>query len=568
VEQQDQSLEDWGEPGSERDRRTVTSGDWSFDLTGHGLESIRYRGTRVASRVFFSVRDLVWGSPRVTFRYSDGPPAVDGVAITGTMDNFPLEISGTAVVTNGELRLSFGVRALAEIDVSRAGPCILHERTDLAPRFVASGPDGRKAIDLAERILIERIATHFDALELTTDSLRLRIGFEGELFEMEDQRNWGDSTFKSYCPPLADPQPISLRAGEIREYDITFTATAIEDAGRPTRSAASGPIELHDGAGPHPMPRLGLLHSGGALSPDAAARLRELAPDYLHLLVGLASKSWRDDLVADLEAAAQLGVDAVITVDAVPTDDSVLAELSELARGRASTVLLFDRGKSTTSDQLAATRAFSGTGIRLGGGTRSNFASLNAVGRAPAELEVIAVPLAVASHDDDRRALTTSVDSFAAIIGDTRRITGDRELLVGPVGFRPTFDSWGPPESVRDPREDWLSTSRRDGSRFAGAWIVAAVGAIAACSVARVTIGTTGSVGSPAFDALRAMEALRGRPVWPIDGGERVRGLRSADDLVLGIMTDDNAMIDYRGRVLDLASPRVFHDSLSQPTTV
>ena len=34
--------------------------------------------------------------------------------------------------------------------------------------------------------------------------------FNGETFEMEDQRNWTDASFKTYCTPLSLPYPIKI----------------------------------------------------------------------------------------------------------------------------------------------------------------------------------------------------------------------------------------------------------------------------------------------------------------------------------------------------------------------
>jgi hypothetical protein len=557
--------------------------DWSLDATPHGLDAVRFRGERVATRVFFSVRDQLWGSPTIRLRYSGAPTDAGGLTIDGSVDDYPLELHGSVRVHDDELRIAFDVLATADVEVTRAGPCILSDPRDLDPGFVASGPDGKRDVARADRILLERIATRFDRLDLTLAGCRVTIELTGDLFEMEDQRNWGDATFKSYCPPLGDPQAFLLRAGERRRYGITFTAVPTESRDRPhAPSTGSSVRELVTGDAV-PMPGLGLRHSGGELSDDTLAVLTRIRPDYLHLLADLGSPHWRDELDADLRAAEQLGSDAVITVDA-PGDGDPLRNLARLADGRAGTVLLFDRGTSTTSDELAATKAFEGTGIRVGGGTRSSFASLNAVGRVPDALRVIAVPLAVASHNDDLRAIASSIDSFAAIVRDSRRIAGDRELLVGPVSFRPTFDSWGPADRVHDPRGDWTSTSRRDGTAFAAAWTVAAVAALAECAVPRVTIGSTRFVGGPSTSsgtrtgsgtgtgsgtepgaALLALSALRGRTVRRVDGGDGVVGLHSEAELVLGILTD-GARIDYRGRVLTLVGPRVFSDSLDSPS--
>ena len=548
--------------------------DWSLEATGHGIDAVSFRGERVATRVFFSVRDLVWGSPRIRLWYSGDITDSGGLVIEGSVDNYPLELSGSVRVADDELRFTFEVLATADVEVTRAGPCVLSDPGDLGPTFVAAGPAGEHEVVVPDRILLDRTATGFDRLELSLGGCNVAIGFAGELFEMEDQRNWGDATFKSYCPPLTEPQAFLLRSGEVRRYDITFSATpTAAGGGLLGEPATSAPSPLVFGPAHSQMPLLGLRHSGGKLDEETVAVLGRSRPDYLHLLADLESRDWQHRLESDLNAAEQLGIDAVITAETT-SDGEALHRLAGLARGRASTVLLFDRGASTTSDELAATTAFEDTGIRVGGGSRSNFASLNAAGHLPNELETVAVPLAVASHNDDRRAVVSSLESFSAIVRDVRRLAGERELLIGPVSFRPTFDSWGPSDRVRDSRGDWTSTSRWDGTEFAAAWTVAAVAALASCDVPRVTIGSTALLTSPStdsgiglVDALRALAALRGRLVQRVDAGAGIVGLRSDDELVLGIITEDTARIDYRGRVLSLTSPRVYSDSLGSAST-
>ena len=41
----------------------------------------------------------------------------------------------------------------------------------------------------------------------------IRLDFEGDWFEMEDQRNWTDHSFKTYCTPLALPFPRTAQRG-------------------------------------------------------------------------------------------------------------------------------------------------------------------------------------------------------------------------------------------------------------------------------------------------------------------------------------------------------------------
>ena len=43
---------------------------------------------------------------------------------------------------------------------------------------------------------------------------KFSLDFSGDVFETEDQRNWTDASFKTYCTPLGIPYPVKLKSGE------------------------------------------------------------------------------------------------------------------------------------------------------------------------------------------------------------------------------------------------------------------------------------------------------------------------------------------------------------------
>ena len=51
-------------------------------------------------------------------------------------------------------------------------------------------------------------------LSWSHDGLDIDVRFAGDVFEMEDQRNWTDASYKTYSRPLALPFPYALAAGE------------------------------------------------------------------------------------------------------------------------------------------------------------------------------------------------------------------------------------------------------------------------------------------------------------------------------------------------------------------
>ena len=49
------------------------------------------------------------------------------------------------------------------------------------------------------------------------------LTMRGDIFEMEDQRNWSDASFKTYCTPLALPFPVEIDAGTAVTQEVCIS---------------------------------------------------------------------------------------------------------------------------------------------------------------------------------------------------------------------------------------------------------------------------------------------------------------------------------------------------------
>ncbi len=552
----------WGESPGEGTVHAFASGDWTMLLTGHGLEDVAYRGDVVAPRVFFSVRDESWRSPEIPISYDlpAGPSKTPGDAVTfaGRVAGHPLTVNGSAQVAGRALRIAFELDVESAVDVARAGPCVLH--TPPAPGApVATGPPGAEtSVAAPSRVSARPVVSGFRRLRLPADGVAVTVELDGALFEMEDQRNWGDATFKSYCPPLSAERPLRLAPGPPAAFTVTLSTE--DRATAPSRNppgdagAQVGDVaDLCAGAPVATLPPIGLTHPGGELDDKTLARIAEIGPAYVHLLVDLGDEEWTDRLRRDLEVARRLAGHAVLTVDCPPGREARLHALASISSGVADTAFLFASDEPVTSDRLADTarHAFEGSGVRVGAGTRGHFASLNIAGRVPDAAEVVGVALAGAAHDDDRRAITTGPASYAAIVAEVRRIAAGRDLYLGPVGLAPTFDSWPPRGAALPVRAAWDGPHRRHSSRFGATWAVAAYAALAALGPARVCLaGTVGGrgVGSmvdgrfhphPLHAALARLAALGPGPYATLPPGGYVAGLIGAQDGLVAVMGED-----------------------------
>ncbi len=122
---------------------------------------------------------------------------------------------------------------------NRCGFTILHPILGLAGRPVeVEHVDGSiehavlpDLIDPAQPFKDMRAITHEVA-----PGIRATCRMEGDAFEMEDQRNWSDASYKTYVRPLALPWPYTLPAGVPQRQSVTLSIAASGEArGAPRR---------------------------------------------------------------------------------------------------------------------------------------------------------------------------------------------------------------------------------------------------------------------------------------------------------------------------------------------
>ena len=63
---------------------------------------------------------------------------------------------------------------------------------------------------------------------------------EGDTFEMEDQRNWTDASYKTYVRPLALPWPYTLAKGTVIEQAVRLSVHGTPAGPGPARQRGGG----------------------------------------------------------------------------------------------------------------------------------------------------------------------------------------------------------------------------------------------------------------------------------------------------------------------------------------
>jgi D-apionolactonase len=579
-------------------RRHLAAGLWSALLIDGALHEIRYEGVEVIRAVSFLVRDKDWGTCR---------PIVERVDVEQTAGGFRVAYEARCVNPDGHVlgyvlavdcaadgALSFRSDVSAHTDflTARCGFCVLHPIDGVAgaPARVEHGDGSRERA--AFPALIDPWQPFKDIAAIEHDlacGLTVRCAFTGDVFEMEDQRNWSDASFKTYSRPLALPWPYTLEQGVTLAQTVTLEVCgSLHDEAAPAlhvaaHEAKAPTIEIGPGDAPHEaIPAIGVAiaaHETQAVL-DNLALLSELAPRQLTLSFDPLAGHGGDELERFAHLQRESAIAAVLEY-ALPGVEAPRAELARLAAqidraGLALTGIVVSPAVHRQSNPPGsisppcpaldevyreARRAF--PGLRLGGGMLSYFTELNRK-RPPLELvDWVTHATCPIVHAADDRSVMQTLEAIPHITRSCRALIGERPYAVGPVSIGMRQNPYGS-RVMPNPAGERVAMAAEDPRQRAllgAAWLAGYAAALAGARIETLTLGAlTGPRGLadihngallryPMFHVARALAGMAGAARLPVMGGaEGVaclagRHANGAVGLVVANLTDEERRI-------------------------
>ncbi|MCC7370324.1 MAG: hypothetical protein IT306_18005 [Chloroflexi bacterium] len=500
-----------GAPEPPPDRIPLRAGPLSMILEGGDLRYVRYGDVEVLRRVYVAVRDRNWRTPPMTVSdlQVQQTERAFTVAYVGQFREREIDFLARVRILgseDGTVRFELDGEAQAAFQRNRIGICVLHPIESCAGRpFQARKVDGRTEMSAFPK----EISAHQPVKDLGRISheilpgLTANVQFEGDTFEMEDQRNWTDASYKIYGTPLRLPFPVQLQAGDGVQQAVTLSlATTAFMPPRGVWPPDLGFTVTDEVAGP--LPAIGLIATvaddAAAMSPVERDRLRALNLAYLRVDVNPSDIEHSSHLRRAAADADVLGVPLEIALHLKLDADGEFATLERLLRMVRPNVcrwLVFDRTASAVTDSdegralLQRARRVLGAlaaDVPIVSGTNANFTELNR-GRPPLDLldgVTYAMTPQVHAFDD-----TSAIETLVAqgwTVESARRFVGEQPLHAGPVTLRQRFNAVATaPELDPLPGERNSRIDPRQASLMGAAWTVGSLAALAPSGVRTIT---------------------------------------------------------------------------------
>ena len=343
-------------------------------------------------------------------------------------------ISGSG---HGEIEFTFDGEAHSTFKRNRIGFCVLHGPSAAGQDWLLETVDGKKSHGAFPKF----ISPHQPAKKLraithdVAPGIRARVACEGDVFEMEDQRNWTDASFKTYCTPLELPYPVEIRKGTKISQKIKIRV----DGDLSEVVPATDHTVLTIGNRESVLPLLGVQVSGEVedLTDQQIERLKALHLDHLRVDLALSDESFVKDLRRATHQANALGVSLQIVLGfgESPSFETLVQEIKEIQPPVTHWLV---RGGDPAHFKTAREHLAPVAGDGKIGVTRvTNFVDLNRARPEDESIQAFGFAINPQIHAFDNASIVETLPIHADAVNSTRQFAGDRPIVVGPITMAP-----------------------------------------------------------------------------------------------------------------------------------
>jgi D-apionolactonase len=435
-------------------RRMLRAGPLTMLFEEGNLRYVRLRDREVLRRIYVAVRDSNWEMVMPTLSELHFSIKRESFRIAFAAEHRQAEIhfSWRGLIrgsARGEIRYTMEGEAEKDFMTNRIGFCVLHPIDECAGKPVeavkVNGPNERREFPLL-------ISPHQPLKNLRgtiheiAPGVWAHVQVDGDIFEMEDQRNWSDASYKTYSRPFDLPWPYLVKKGQKISQSVVLSLSR-SGATKPPRLSKDIRLTLDDRA-PTALPRLGLCmasHTQG-LADSEKSQLMRLNLAHLRVDLNPTKAGWEATLERASHQARSLGVvlEAALFLPEVASKE--LARLyTELVRTRppvSAWLILDQNGLSTPGKAARIAREKLLTlnaRVSIGGGTNGNFCQINRSHPLVSLLDFVSYSINPQVHSTDNLTLVENLAGQAWTVVSARKFCGEAAIAVGPVTLRPRF---------------------------------------------------------------------------------------------------------------------------------
>lgn len=509
--------------------RVVTLGPVRFGLFEGDIRSLSFDGMEVLRRMSYPVRDPHWGTHPIE---TLAEAIEEGPGHVAYEHRFKGRVAAFSGVFRAEVRLEgdgarivadVALEATADLAVNRAGFTLLHPLRGVSgqPLKVRHADGGTEETVWPEAISPAQPVFDIAGLAHEVEGVAVEIAMQGEVFEMEDQRNWSDASFKTYCRPLRLPLPFMLGPGApVRQrVEIRLAGRAKRAAARVALRRARLPqVEMAVEPGLTTLPHHPDL-------PDLPRLIRLEAGVSEAVLAGLGRGSGLNPGRGDaLELVLPQGADPEVALQdlAARLASAGIRPLRVMALPAPYLKSHQPEGPwpdgPRPMDLIAPLRA-AFPGVAVGGGMLTNFTEFNRCRPDPARVDYVTWGGTAIVHAADDLSVLETLEALPEIFASGRALAGGQPLHLGLFSIGMRSNPYAA-DCLPNPGRERLAMVRddpRQGTGFDAAFAVGVLAGAAVEGVASLALGMADGPLGATGDLVRVVAWAAARAGEPVE---------------------------------------------------
>jgi len=545
------------------------------------LRYISLQEHEILRMIYFAFRDENWATLPLEIRNQKLEAEADRFMIS--YDGFNRNAENVEVFKwnavihgskDGTITFEISGEALIDIKKNRAGFCILHPVKGSAGQPVQiTHPDGKsESGQFPVFVSPDNPFKEIRQMKWQSAGQWYTLDVEGDIFETEDQRNWTDASFKTFCTPQHLRFPVQLRKGEKVRQKITFkpafvpaafavrerTEIVISKTGRYTK-----------------LPRIGIGASTEStqLTTNAIDNVRRLQLDHYRIEVTPSRSQWVSHFSENYAQAFELGLPLHVALHLSDKYDEELEAFTQLSlqnRVRIKNISLFSIGKPVTDQRVIneiAPLKKELTQVAFGAGTDFNFTELNKNRFDASALDFVTYAIHPQEHAFDDLSLVENLEGQSETAKTARHIYS-KPVHVSPVTLRKRFNPYTANEADRVKTNEEKSDPRQV-TEFGLAWTFGSIQALSEGGVESATyyqtVGRQGIMSEtgdpfPAYGTFEKLLANRDATValldisQPLKIGAMLFEQSGAAALYLVNYTQERQLVRYQEQRIEISA--------------
>jgi hypothetical protein len=230
-----------GTPAPRPQGQVVSFGDLSALVIGSELRYVCFGGREILRRVHVAVRDAVWGTIAPSSEESEvlDQRSAPTLRVRAEHRDGGLDFAWHGGAEGHDSTITYSMLGTCNgvFDFNRIGICAMLPLSEFAGAdYLLEGPDGSTSGMLPDMVgpqtivegVYQGVCPPFERFtSRLRDGLEVTLAFAGDVFEMEDQRNWTDASFKIYSTPLSRPRPQRAEPGRVLRQTLTVSVRPV-----------------------------------------------------------------------------------------------------------------------------------------------------------------------------------------------------------------------------------------------------------------------------------------------------------------------------------------------------